>query len=106
LRKYNIAIVDAEIKVCERAKIIKDSPLNLVKSNLGEPINSANSDYSPVLTPDESTIVYMNSQKFYEAIMYSKKIDGAWSSPVNITPQIGSDGDMRPTSLSADGKER
>jgi len=104
-KKYNVRIVDAEIKICERAKIIKDSPLNLLKTNIGSPINTSVSDYSPVLTPDESIIVFMNSQKFYEAIMYSVKHDGAWSTPVNITPQIGSDGDMRPTSISADGTE-
>jgi tetratricopeptide (TPR) repeat protein len=104
-KKYNIRIVDNEIKTCERAKIIKDSPLNLVKTNIGAPINTSAADYFPVLTPDENIIVYMNSQKFYEAIMYSKKNDSVWSTPVNITPQIGSDGDMRPTSLSADGTE-
>jgi tetratricopeptide (TPR) repeat protein len=104
-KNYNIRIVDDEIKVCERAKIIKDSPLNLIKTELGSPINTSNSDYSPVLTPDENTIVFMNSQKFYEAIMFSKKVNGVWNNPVNITPQIGSDGDMVPTSISADGTE-
>ncbi len=104
-KKYNTRIVDAEIKACERAKIIKDSPLNLVKTNIGAPVNSGVSDYSPVLTPDENTIVFMNSQRFYEAIMISKKSNGLWSNPVNITPQIGSDGDMLPTSISADGNE-
>ncbi len=104
-KKYNLRIVDDEIKVCERAKIIKDSPLNLVKTNIGVPVNSSVADYAPVLRPDESIIVFMNSQKFYEGIMLSKKIEGKWSNPVNITPQLGSDGDMRPTSVSADGKE-
>jgi hypothetical protein len=104
-KKYNIRIVESEIKVCERAKIIKDSPLNLEKTNLGTPVNTAASDYSPVITADETVLVYMNSQKFYEAIMYSKKVNGVWSAPVNITPQIGSDGDMHPTSISPDGTQ-
>jgi hypothetical protein len=47
----------------------------------------------------------MVSQKFYEAILMSVKQDGKWSRPVNITPQVGSDGDMVPTGLSADGTE-
>jgi tetratricopeptide (TPR) repeat protein len=103
--KYNIRIVDSEIKACERAKIIKDSPLNLTITNLGQPINSVNNDYAPVLTHDESKIVFMNSQRFYEAIMFSVKVNGMWSPPVNITPQVGSDGNMTPTSLSQNGKE-
>ena len=37
--------------------------------------------------------------------MYSVKKDDGWGYPMNITPQIGSDGDMVPTFLSADGKE-
>jgi tetratricopeptide (TPR) repeat protein len=104
-KKYNVGIVDTEIKACERAKIIKDSPVNLLKINIGAPVNSPNSDYSPVLTSDQNIIVFMNSQKFYEAILYSKKVDGVWGAPVNITQQIGSDGNMRPTSISTDGKE-
>ncbi len=104
-KNYNIRIVDSEIKVCERAKIIKDSPLNLVKTNLRKPINTSNSDYSPVLTPDENIMVFMSSQRFYEAIMFSRKIDGVWGTPVNINSQVRSDGDMIPTSLSANGTE-
>jgi hypothetical protein len=104
-KKYNIRIVESEIKVCERAKIIKDSPLNLVRTNLGKPINTINSDYSPVLTSNENVLVFMSSQRFYEAIMYSRKIDGVWSNPININSQVISDGDMIPTSLSASGTE-
>ncbi len=104
-KKYNLSITDNEIKVCERAKIIQDSPLNVTITNIGQPVNSTNSDYSPVLSPDESVIIFMNSQRFYEAIMFSEFINGQWMNPVNITPQVGSDGDMIPVSLSMDGKE-
>lgn len=104
-KKYNLRITDEEIKACERAKIIKDTRLNYTLLNVGEPLNSGSSDYAPVLTPDESIIVFLNSQRFYEAIMYSEKINGKWTQPVNITPQVGSDGDMIPTSLSKDGTE-
>jgi len=104
-KKYNIRIVESEIKACERAKIIIDSPLNLVKTNLGTPVNTANSDYSPILTHDENTLVFMSSLRFYEAIMFSRKIDGVWSTPININSQVRSDGDMVPTSLSPNGNE-
>jgi len=104
-KKYNVRITENEIESCERAKIIKDTPLNLVFSNLGEPINSGKSNHTPVLTPDESIMVFMKSLQFYEAIMHSVKVNGKWTQPVNITPQVGSDGDMIPTSLSQDGNE-
>ncbi|MFC2112742.1 TolB family protein, partial [Bacteroidota bacterium] len=35
----------------------------------------------------------------------SRKVDGAWTEPEVLNPQVGSDGDMYPTSLSYDGKE-
>lgn len=104
-RIYNIRIVSDEIAACSRAKIIQDSPLNLKTENLGSPINTANADYNPVLSADENSIIYVSSQKFYESILYSKKINGLWSEPLNITNQIASDGNMFPTFLSADGTE-
>ena len=48
-------------------------------------------------------MVWASSQRFYEAVMMSQKKDGEWTVPVNITPQIRSDGDLFPTGLSADG---
>jgi hypothetical protein len=35
----------------------------------------------------------------------SKKIDGKWTPPEVLNPQVGSDGDFYPTALSYDGKE-
>lgn len=104
-KTYNLRIVEDEIAACSRAKIIQDSPVNVKIKNLGEPINTQNDTYNAVLSADENTIVYISSEKFYESIQFSKKINGSWSEPINITAQIGSDGDMLPTFLSADGKE-
>jgi tetratricopeptide (TPR) repeat protein len=104
-KKYNIRIVENEIKVCERAKIIKDAPINLIKKNLGKDINPGTTNYFPVVNSNETVMVFMQSQKFYEALMFSYKSDGRWVQPINITPQIGSDGDLTPAALSDDGKE-
>ncbi len=104
-KHYNIRIVEEEIKACERAKIIKDSPLNILKDNLGDIINDGSKNYRPVVNYDETAMVFMRTQKFYEAIMYSYKKDGQWTKPENITPQVGSDGDMTPSGISADGKK-
>ncbi len=104
-KHYNLRILENEIKACSRAKIIQDSPLNLKIHNPGSPVNTSTNDYNPVLSADEQTIVYITSQRFYEAIMYSQKSDDNWKPPVNITSQIGSDGDMFPAFLSKDGTE-
>ena len=103
-RHYNLRILENEIKACSRAKIIQDTPLQLKIENLGEPVNTSASDYNAVLSADEKTIVYISSQRFYEAIMHSTRTDRIWNTPVNITSQVGSDGDMFPTYLTPDGK--
>ena len=103
--KFNLNILENEIKSCEKAKIIKDIPINVKMINIGTPVNSESANYNPVISSDESTIIFMSEQKFYNAVFQSKKIDGLWTEPENITPQIESDGDVIPTSLSTNGKE-
>jgi hypothetical protein len=104
-KKYNIGVTEKEIKAVGRAKIIQDAPLDLYKFCFEEPINSTGKEYNAVISADERVLVWMNSQKFYEAILMSVKQDGKWSNPINITPQVGSDGEMIPTGLSKDGTE-
>jgi len=104
-KNYNLRIVENEIQACQRAKIIKDSPVKLEKQNPGPVINSTPHNFQPVVNTEETAMVFMQRLKFYDAIMYSVKKDGEWSSPVNITPQVGSDGDMIPTGISPDGSE-
>ena len=103
-KHYNIGVTEARIKEVGRAKIIQDAKLNIYKSCFEEPINSGSKEYNAVISADENMMVWMRSQKFYESLMMSVKQNGKWSDPVNITPQVGSDGDMIPTGLSADGK--
>ncbi len=101
---YNEAIVNAEIEACKKAKVIQDKPIQVTFTNLGSVINNSSENYDPVLTQDTSIIIYMNNLKFYNAIYMSKRENGAWTEPENITPQVGSDGDAYPTSISVDGK--
>ncbi len=103
---YNISIVDNEIKACERAKIIQDSPVDVVWENIGEPINTITSETCPVVSGNDSMIVYLSTQKLYNAIFFCKKnSDNSWCAPININPQVLSDGDFYPTGLSYDGSE-
>lgn len=104
-KKYNLGMVETEIKACGRAKIIKDNPVNIFKDNVGEVINTGGKTYRPIVNSDETAMCFMQEQKFYNAIMYSVMKDDGWSYPMNITPQVGSDGDMIPSSISSDGKE-
>ncbi len=102
--KYNLGIVENEIKACEKAKIIQDIPVKIEEVNLGQPINTGTNNYFPVLSRDENLLFYMTELKFYNAIFMSRREGGKWTAPVNITPQVESDGDAYPTDISADKK--
>ncbi|MBN2763430.1 MAG: PD40 domain-containing protein, partial [Bacteroidales bacterium] len=102
---YNETIVENEIKACERAKIIQDSPVNLTEELLPEPVNSDASEIRPVVSGNEKTIVFIRKLKFYDAILLCKKEGEEWSQPLNLNPLVGSDGDFYPAFLSHDGKE-
>ena len=119
---YNEEMVEEEINVCKRAKILQDNPVNIKKINLGEGINDENPNFYPVVSGDEKTMVYVTSLKFYDAVYFVKNINKQWKKPEditpqlyfsaeewteqgNITPEVGSDGKMYPTALSYDGTE-
>lgn len=103
---YNLNIVDTEIRACERAKSIQDNPVQVDWRNLGEPVNTATSETCPVVSGNDSVLVYLSEQKLYNAIFYCRRIpDNKWSDPDNLNPQVISDGDFYPSGLSYDGKE-
>ncbi len=101
----NTNFVKQGIASCQNAKEIVKHPVYFDLLNLGNRINSASKEFAAVISGDGSTLVYVSSLKFYDALFYSKKVNGQWGLPVNITPDIKSDGDLYPTGLSYDGTQ-
>ncbi len=102
---YNETIVENEIKACERAKIIQDSPINLTEEALPDPVSTDASELHPVVSDDEKTIAFIRKLKFYDAVLLCNREENTWSQPLNLNPLIGSDGDFYPVCFSPDGKE-
>ncbi len=100
----NRNFINQEIKACETAKEMIAKPVSLRIENLGEPFNDEKPNFNPVISADGKTFAFMVSLKFYDAIMLSRLVDGKWTTPVNMTPELQSDGDMFISCLSADGK--
>lgn len=100
-----IAITDLEISACNFAKEQMKVPVALTAINLGRPVSTSSHDICPVVSGNQNSMAYIMKQKFYDAVYYSYKREQKWSSPVNITPDIQSDGDQYPTFFSYDGKE-
>jgi hypothetical protein len=103
LGNYNINVVENEIKSCERAKIIMDSPIDAVIEPMDSLINTMASELYPVVSSDEKTMVFIRKLKFYDAILCVTREGSSWGQVINLNPLIGSDGDFYPVSLSEDG---
>ena len=79
------------IEMCNNAKILIKTPLNIVFENLGKKVNSKGKEYLPILTPDENMLLYTTRRKgttgmiydlegyFTADIFLSKYKYGAWS---------------------------
>lgn len=102
---YNVNVVENGIKSCERAKIIMDSPIDVVFEALDTVINTAASERYPAIDANQQTMVFLRKLKFYDAMLWVSKQGDSWGKPVNINPLVGSDGDFYPVTLSPDGNE-
>lgn len=100
----NIEFINHEIKVCEIAKNLIAKPVDFTIENLGNLFNDEKSNFNPVISADGKSFAHMVSLKFYDAIMFSRQVNGKWSAPINISPDLQSDGDFYISCLSADGK--
>ena len=102
----DIEYVNNQIKSCELAKSMIGRPADIQFLRLSEEVNKFPVNYNPVVSFDDSTMIYMTDQQLYRAIMITHRTPGGgWTEPRIINEEIGSDGDCYPTSLSANGKE-
>ena len=102
---YDTQLVEKQIQSCEIALRLEAKPNYLVKQDLGDTVNSRFAEINPLVSGDESTLVFTKKLQFYDAVFYSKKVDGRWSAPVNLTPFFALDGNSYCTGISWDGKE-
>jgi len=100
---YNVALTEDFLQKIKRAKIIRDAELNLRALYFNEPINTTNDDFNGVISANGKMMVWANEKAFYDAVLMSTREDREWTVPVEINPQIVSDGNLYPTGLSADG---
>ncbi len=93
-------------------------PTNAKVQNIGDKINSEDSDYAPVISADESVLIFTSRRKgttgggrspednlFYEDIYISHQKREGWSKPKNIDGNINSKYHEASVALSPDGKQ-
>jgi hypothetical protein len=102
---YDTTIVKLQIQSCLNAKELMKMPLFVKEKNIGNVINGDNNEFNPVISDKEDLLVFSRSQAFYDALLYSTKVNGQWTEPQNMNELLKVDRDLFPTSLSKDGKE-
>jgi hypothetical protein len=104
---YDTAVVNQQIESCRNAKELIKVPLYVKKTNLGAVINDQYSDRNPVVSGDQKIMVYNKLTPFQEALLFSRNVDGKWTTPRNIIPDLGlgQESGNYATSLSNDGRE-
>ncbi|MFW5820004.1 MAG: hypothetical protein ACOCWA_01840 [Bacteroidota bacterium] len=102
---YDVELVRDQIKACDAAQKLMKKPIDFDVQNLGRKINTRFADENPVISGDESRLAFVSQLQFYDAVFYTEKLNGEWTAPRNIVPELGVDGDVYPTSLSYNGTE-
>ena len=101
----------------EFAKELVAKPINVKIESLGDSINSIYPEYSPMLSADETTLIYttrrntgtggeiMQDGQYYEDIVISyKDVNNKWSSPKSISQNINTNSHEASINLTADGQ--
>ena len=104
---YDTAVVNQQIESCRNAMELMKVPLYVKRNNLGDVINDQYSDLNPVVSGDQKIMVYNKLTPFQEALMFTRNVNGKWTTPRNIIPDLGlgQESGNYATSLSNDGKE-
>jgi outer membrane protein OmpA-like peptidoglycan-associated protein len=115
--KQVLDLIDKEIAKCSEGKALIDNPVNMTITNLGDSLNSEFSDHSPVLSADESVLIFTSRRKgpmsqeiessgdYDENIYISYNQNGIWSKPESIGPNINSAEHEASIGLSVDGQQ-
>ncbi len=112
------AEIEREMRECQNGIVITKMPVEMKIESLGKTINSEYSDHSPVLSADESQLIFTSKREFegstlgasgeYDENLYVayKNEDGTWSMPQSMGSDINRSGiHDASVSVTTDGKQ-
>ena len=100
----NKAFAEQQVQSCSNAVVAMNNPVEYKLASLGQVHETHRDRYNVVFSNDLQTMAFMGENPFYNGVYVANKVDGVWSTPLNITPSIMSDGNMDVVALSPDGK--
>lgn len=111
------------IQYCNNGKTLYNSPVEANITNMGKPVNTEASEYVPVISADESVLIFtyrgekstgglMNLSydpdpygQYFEDVFISYKENDKWTEPRSIGENINSKGHDAAIALSVDGQK-
>ncbi len=114
--KKLISIVDSEIEKCKIGKDLIDNPVEISINNMGDSINSEFTDHSPIVSADESILIFTSRREndlggeinsdgeFDENIYISYFNIDSWTKPISIGNNINTAEHEASIGLSVDGQ--
>ncbi|MBN2682128.1 MAG: PD40 domain-containing protein [Bacteroidales bacterium] len=109
--------IKKHISECETGKSLVANPVNVEIKNLGEKINTEYPEHSPLVTADESMLIFTsrrnttlgggkdpNDMQYYEDIYISHNINSDWGNPINPENPVNSSDHDATVGLSPDGQ--
>lgn len=115
-KNFLIEEIDFLIAKCKTAAELKESQVNVTIRNIGGTINSEYPDYVPVISADESVLIFTSRRAastgglldpmgdYFEDVYISNKVDSVWAKPRNISENINTATHDACVGLSADGE--
>ncbi len=103
---FDFAVVNDELAACKSATNHQKNPVYEVITNLGDKINTRFAETRPVLSGDGKTLIFTRTLQFYDGVFISyRNQDGSWTTPENLTPLFGMEGNSYTTGISYSGDE-
>jgi hypothetical protein len=112
------------IEYCKNGKELMSHPMGVKINNIGPPVNTRNSEYVPVISSDESVLIYTyrgersrggrqylpeqpdpNGEYYEDIFITQKTADGNWEEPQPIGDNINTNGHDACIALSGDGQK-
>jgi hypothetical protein len=107
--------INHELLACQVARQLLRSPVEMTVSNMGPNVNSIYSEHSPVISGDESILIFTSKREgnvgntmtddgqYFEDIYLSNFSGKSFGKAQNISPNINTPGHEASVSLSFDG---
>jgi outer membrane protein OmpA-like peptidoglycan-associated protein/tetratricopeptide (TPR) repeat protein len=113
--KDRIADMNRKIGECINGKEYVKNPQRVFIDNLGGTVNSSDPEYTPIITADESEMMFTSRRstttgggkdqdhQYFEDLYITKYVNGQWTTPMNMGKPVNSEDHDATAGLSPDG---